>query len=394
MSLNGAEVQTADTTTGRRLATLPVASRDWPRGGMAFSPDGQRLAVGIHRPYVDALVGGLFFAGEVTSNYLLEEAAARFIEVYEVSAGKQLLTLPGHDGFVQDLAFSPDGRRLVAVGGIGRPGPPADREPFGEITVWDAASSGTALLLQTSVKECGPLAFSADGQRLLLAEKPQPVWDDKTRKTVTPKNDFAPGRPLEVWDVRTGLPSAAAATVDTPSSRGFSPDGQRRVEVDNKEGQGGMKIINCTSGQVEATARTEFAFSLNFWHNAILEAVFSPDGKRVAGACANGAIYIWAAGSGRELLKIQGHHASVASVAFSPDGHRIVTGSSDGTARLWNAATGQEILTLPGPGSPVERVAFSPDGHRIAAASKGTVRVWDGTPLPEGPNAKSLSGRE
>jgi WD40 repeat protein len=364
---------------------------------MAFSPDGQRLAVGIHRPSADALVGGLFFAGEVTSNYLLEETAARFIAVYEVSAGKQLLTLPGHDGFVEDLAFSPDGRGLVAVGGIGPPGPldtQHNREPFGEITVWDAASSGTALLLQTSVKECGPLAFSPEGQRLLLAEKPKDFWDAQTQKTVTPKNDFAPGLPLEVWDVRTGLRTADVATADVPSSRACSPDGRRCVEVDNKEGQGGVKIVNRTTGQVEATARTESAFSLNFWHNAVLEAVFSPDGKRVAGACANGAIYVWDARSGRELMKIQGHYAAVASVAFSPDGTRIVSGSSDGFAKLWNAATGQEILTLPGPGGPVARVAFSPDGYRIASASNGAVRVWDASPLPEGQDTQLVSDRK
>jgi WD40 repeat protein/tRNA A-37 threonylcarbamoyl transferase component Bud32 len=397
MSMLGTEVQVADPIKGRQIAALRVMSSDWPRGVMAFSPDGHRLAVGIHRPHGASALGALFFPGQVTSPYLLEEADARFIAVYEVSAGKRLLTLPGHDGLVRDLAFSPDGKRLVAVGGTSPPDPmeaQQRRPPFGAITVWDAAASGTPLLLQTSVKNCGPLAFSPDGQRLLLAEEPAPFWDNKKRQTVTPKNDFALVRSLEVWDVRTGLPATDAAAAERPPDRAWSPNRRRYVELDNKEGRGGANIVNATTGQVEAEARTESAFSLNFWHNAILEAVFSPDGKRVAGACANGTIFVWNARNGREVMKIQGHFATVASVAFSPDGTRLVSGSSDGTVKLWNAATGQEILTLPSSGDPVVRVAFSPDGCRIAAASNGTVRVWDATPVPEEPDAPLVSEKK
>ncbi len=397
MSMNGREVQIADTTKGRRIAVLQVESSNWPDSGMAFSPDGQRLAVGVHRPLANAALGALLFPGQLTNKYVLEEVSTNFIAVYEVSGGKQRFALPGHEGFVQGLAFSPDGQRLVAIGGNGPPGPMEFRPskpPFGEITVWDAAASGTPLLLHTSVKDCGPLAFSRDSQRLLLAPKPEAYWDGKTQQMVTPKNDFASAPSLEVWNVRTGLLAADAATVDHPPDRAESPDRSRYVRLDNKECQGGVQIVNATTGQVEAEARTEYAFSLNLWHNVIMEAVFSPDGKRVAGACANGTIFVWNARSGREVQKIQGHFGAVASVAFSPDGARLVSGSSDGMIKLWNAATGQEILTLPGPVDAVSRIAFSPDGSRIAAAGNGTARVWDATPLPEEPDANLVSDRK
>jgi WD40 repeat protein len=390
MGFNGTEVQIADTAKGRERKTLSVDSYGTSRAGMAFSPDGQSLAIGIHRSPLAGAAAALFLPGQLTSKYLLEEVAASYIAVFQVPTGKQLLTLPGHRGFVVGLAFSPHGERLVAVGGNGPPGPMcahAFRPPFGEVTVWEASTAGTPLVLQTSVKKCGPMAFSADSQRLLLVERAEPVWDPITNRMIPPKTD------LEVWDVQSGLQVMGDAPAQRPPDRTWSADKRRYVELDNKEMQGGVKIVDATTGHV-VEARTQSAFSLNLWHNAIMEAAFSPDGTRVAGACVNGTVFVWNTRSGAEVMRIQGHFSTVASVAFSPDGTRLVSGSSDGTAKLWNTATGQEILTLPGAGEPVVRVAFSPDGNRIAAASDGTVRVWDATPLPEEPDGNVVSDKK
>jgi WD40 repeat protein len=66
----------------------------------AFSPDGQRVAAGVWDT-------GL---------------------VWDVSSGKELLSLKGHSLHISSVAFSPDGQRIVTGGG--------DKKAM----VWDAAT--------------------------------------------------------------------------------------------------------------------------------------------------------------------------------------------------------------------------------------------------------------
>src|SRR6266852_1961258 len=112
--------------------------------------------------------------------------------------------------------------------------------------------------------------------------------------------------------------------------------------------------------------------------DAVLSAVFSPDGKRIVTASWDKTARVWDAASGRGLMTLQGHTETVHSAAFSPDGKRIVTASWDKTARVWDAASGQGLITLQGHTNAVSSAAFSPDGKRIVTASEdNTARVWD-----------------
>jgi WD40 repeat protein len=132
--------------------------------------------------------------------------------------------------------------------------------------------------------------------------------------------------------------------------------------------------------------------------------VYSPDGHTLASTALSprtrtelgeNAVQLWDA-AGHEIRALVGHVGPVYGLAFSPDGRRIASASADGTIKLWDTITGQEALTLHGHGNDVvlnavtvdahageiNCVAFSPDGHQIAGAcADGTIKIWDVRPL-------------
>ncbi len=138
------QIQLWDAADGRELMSFsvdPEAVRDY-RTGLAFSQDGRFLAGG----------GGTRKTGPT-------------VVIWDLSTGKEMQTLRGHASGVAAIAFHPDGARLVSLAGnwslLER------RAQKGEMKLWDLAS-GQELPLPVG-NDLSPLdlAFSPDGHRLV-----------------------------------------------------------------------------------------------------------------------------------------------------------------------------------------------------------------------------------
>ena len=106
---------------------------------------------------------------------------------------------------------------------------------------------------------------------------------------------------------------------------------------------------------------------------------FSPDGKTLVTADADGGVYLWntATHSRTTLIGVGGPGNSA---TFSPDRGTLAIGyTTNGVTHLWNDTRGGYILTVTDPQSQGSQPAvFSPDGTMMATADyNGSTYLWD-----------------
>ncbi|WP_433173836.1 WD40 repeat domain-containing serine/threonine protein kinase [Actinoallomurus sp. CA-150999] len=151
-----------DTSSGRSLGI----HKDSPGGHVAFSPDGRLLLTGDHPVQLRAMP-----AGRVTATYdyrfgyapgavafspdsqVLAITVHETIYLWNVVSQRPIITLKGHTGYIQTLAFHPRGGTLASGGD--------DKT----IRLWNTATGATVTTF-TTLSSVSALAFTPDGSIL------------------------------------------------------------------------------------------------------------------------------------------------------------------------------------------------------------------------------------
>ena len=311
-------------------------------GLVAFSPDGKNILT----------TGGT--------------GMNRATQIWDVESKNELHKFVGHDDVLMSAAFSPDGKKVAAIG-------------YDRTIIWDTESGKELQRLgdrNTNSSGGSAVAFSPNGKLIAIAGNGgvSRIWDTES------------GKHLHDLVKHNGGVQSISFSPDGKQVLTTSFDGTARTwDADSGWQRHKFVVWDRESGSKEQDVNAKDSIPVR-------SAVFSPDGKKIvtaAGAVAHNVerrVIIWDAVSGKELQKVVGHERNpgghnisvfVYSVAFSPDGKRIVTAGGDRTARIWDAESGKELQRLVGHNNEVRSAAFSPDGKKVVTADRNIVRFWN-----------------
>jgi WD40 repeat protein len=225
---------------------------------------------------------------------------------------------------------------------------------------WDRLCHAELSVLDTGHSESVTrLAFSPDGTRMATAslDGTVKVWDAAGREVLTLNRDHSEGPPYN-----------RARTTDGILGMCFSADG-RRLATSCEEGA--VRLWDAADGRELLTVRGPAPRSTD-------AVALSPDGAHLAAGGWDGNTRVWDAASGRELLSLVDKPAVIIDVAFSPDGKRLVSALHDGSVKVRDAGSGRDLLTVKSRCGPGRCLALSPDGGRMAVGChNGTIVLWE-----------------
>jgi len=271
------------------------------------------------------------------------------IRIWDVATGRLLTVFEHENHKVEWVRFSRDGTRLLSFSRVGR-------TDGARLNLWNLVTGRREKVVRTDERRSAGVRGPANAWTVVTGTEVQ-ILDPLSlavlrRRVVTGTTVRALAlSPDEKWiacgtnDACVILDSATLAPVrrlkTVASSIAFSPDGLRLATG----GAGGkLRVWDLMTGhrivQVEVVRARPVggspALTAATGVPTIYTVAFTPDGRRVACGCRMGAILLFDAESGDEIMRLVGHEAYVHELAFGRDGVMLASASGDNTARLWD----------------------------------------------------------
>jgi carbonic anhydrase len=307
---------------------LPTALFEVPSGQVAdivWSPDGTQLAAG-HMNGEDGV-----------------------LRIFDMVLGRDVAGFGGNNQGISSVAWSPDGELVAA--GLGN----------GEVLLYDPVALEALYSLSVGSIGVSSVAWSPDGSALAagLEDGAILVWE------------------RDSWEELASFQSGA----ESVPSLAWSLDGEAIAHVG---AEGALVVTEVATGEalVELTSPG----------GPVTQVAWSPSGEQLAAGSATGLVTVWDAAGWASSTEFsiapdsgfEGDPIPVSALAWSANSGRLAVATEDGQAQVRyqdfaDAHVGwQPLSALAGEGGSANSAAWSADGSLIAVgAEDGTVTVWD-----------------
>ena len=315
----------------------------------------------------------------------------------------------GHRSSVEDVDWSPDGKRIASTGFDGvrvceastgaliyenRDGltlklggawsPDSRHYAWGSaadenvIRIWDSVTSKITLL-KGHTYSLRQVCWSPDGRRLLSVslDRTCRIWDVDTQECLFVVQDdesllevcwnpmrecaaIARGKGVLIINPTTGEVVTKTSEGDYVISVAFSADGAKLIVGDNS----GRCIIHDVD---------TWKVLLNFHahDNGIHGIAANPKYPSFATCGADGVAHIWRLADGRKHSTLFGHDGAVNDVDWDPTGLRLVTGSSDQRVLTWNVLESPTFHRISLGNTKASAITWVADSSNISCTSEG-----------------------
>ncbi len=410
---------------------------------LAFSPDGQSLAVGFYPGKVQlwsVADGGERFSFQGSLPKFSPDGRMLVTMPWGVEGDRLIYTYSTVNGSLMNqwegerATFSPGGTLAIENAGAVRlvdvgknlvvqafSGKSAEFSSDGQtlalldrdqIRLFDVSSGKRLQSLEGSFKDVSSLQFAPDGRSLAIVGNgpadslgaPQAMlWQlPDGKRTVVDVQDplklaYAPNEgSLLIWTAEgihifNPTTAASVATFDEYGTNvdgvAFSPDG-KTLAANSGNPHLTTRLWGTEDGQLKKTIEDP-----NNPGYGGAKVSFSPDGQLL---WAQGRF--WRVNDGARMTSLESVLGKgsppyfPASVSFSPDGQMLAVGYLEGHLRLWDLGQEKLIRELEGYQGEVLDLAFSPDGKTLAAIfgyPDTAIQLWT---VPEGERLLSIKG--
>ena len=263
-----------------------------------------------------------------------------FIRLFDAESGEKVGMLKGHKFAVTSAAFSPDSRWIVSAG------------KDSTIRIWDVAAREEVQLIDGHLGPVHDVTFSSDGNRVLSAgvDSTVRVWDRKS------------GDELKTYGEAKKTGQSTWSVIRSRCRITLTPDGgEVRAKIGSRIHQWSAQETE----RVRVLAGPKKPLALS-------------EGGRLVASVSGHSIVLWDTITGKKLRTLTGHSDAIRTLAFNGDGTRLISVTLPCIVKLWDTQTGEELREFQSSLKYPTNLGFHPDGNTILAeGSSNGHAAWD-----------------